>query len=71
MARHKPKGLTRREFIKVAGAGALAAGVAGSLPSRARAQAPAPEKTLRIIQWSHFVPAYDKWFDGKFTKEWG
>jgi multiple sugar transport system substrate-binding protein len=59
--------MTRREFIKVAGAGALAAGVAGATPVRARAQ----RKTLRIIQWSHFVPAYDKWFDGKFTREWG
>jgi multiple sugar transport system substrate-binding protein len=59
--------MTRREFIKVVGTGALAAGVAGAIPSPARAQ----EKTLRIIQWSHFVPGYDKWFDGKFTKEWG
>ena len=23
------------------------------------------------MQWSHFVPGYDKWFDGTFTKEWG
>jgi multiple sugar transport system substrate-binding protein len=59
--------MTRREFIKVVGTGALAAGVAGAIPSPARAQ----EKTLRIIQWSHFVPGYDKWFDGKFTREWG
>ncbi|HEY3171413.1 MAG TPA: extracellular solute-binding protein, partial [Thermoanaerobaculia bacterium] len=25
----------------------------------------------KIIQWSHFVPGYDKWFDGVYTKEWG
>jgi multiple sugar transport system substrate-binding protein len=28
------------------------------------------QKTLKIIQWSHFVPAYDRWFDNTFTKEW-
>lgn len=27
-------------------------------------------KTLRILQWSHFVPAYDTWFDG-FARAWG
>src|SRR5262249_60475731 len=36
-------------------------------------QAPAQIKgtTLRILQWSHFIPAYDTWFDNVFTKEWG
>ncbi len=67
MANRKP-GLTRREFVKAAGVGALAAaGAAGLAPSRARAQ----QKTLKIIQWSHFVPGYDRWFDGVFCKEWG
>ena len=35
-------------------------------------QAPAQIKgtTLRILQWSHFIPAYDAWYD-KFAKEWG
>jgi multiple sugar transport system substrate-binding protein len=28
------------------------------------------DKSLTIVQWSHFVPAYDKWFDN-FAKEWG
>ena len=28
-------------------------------------------KTLRIIQWRHFVPAYDTWFDNTYTKVWG
>ena len=27
-------------------------------------------KTLSIVQWSHFVPEYDKWFDN-FAKDWG
>ena len=46
-------------------AGAL--GPAFLFPERAAAQ----QKTLKILQWSHFVPAYDKWFDNTFTKEWG
>lgn len=25
---------------------------------------------LRILQWSHFVPLYDEWFDG-YAAEWG
>src|SRR5262249_41997551 len=24
-----------------------------------------------ILQWSHFVPGYDRWFDGVYTKQWG
>jgi multiple sugar transport system substrate-binding protein len=31
----------------------------------------AEDRVLRIAQWSHFVPAYDEWFDGEFTKRWG
>jgi multiple sugar transport system substrate-binding protein len=67
MAKHPNRGWTRRQFVKTAGVGALAAASASLVPGRARAQ----EKTLKIIQWSHFVPAYDKWFDGVFCKQWG
>ncbi len=67
----KPGGrISRRDFIKTTGAGALAAGLGPYFlfPERAQAQ----QKTLKIIQWSHFVPDYDrKWFDTVFTKEWG
>ncbi len=28
------------------------------------------KKTLRILQWSHFVPSDDTWFDA-FAKTWG
>jgi multiple sugar transport system substrate-binding protein len=69
MAR-KRKGVSRREFIKTTGAGAVAAGLGPFFlfPERAQAQ----QKTLKILQWSHFVPDYDKkWFDTVFTKEWG
>jgi multiple sugar transport system substrate-binding protein len=70
----KKKGtrVSRRDFIKIAGAGSLAAG-AGALgpaflfPERAAAQ----QKTLKICQWSHFVPAWDEWFNKTYTVEWG
>jgi len=61
--------MTRREFAKLTGAGALATGVGANFlfPERAAAQ----QKTLKIIQWSHFVPAWDTWFNGTYVKEWG
>src|SRR5439155_9120015 len=68
MSNKRDRGLTRRQFGKLAAASALAAsGPAFLFPDRARAAG----KTLKIIQWSHFVPGYDKWFDGVYTKEWG
>src|ERR1700716_4070161 len=60
--------VSRRKFVKLTGSAAAAAMTSGFLfPQRALAQ----QKTLKIIQWSHFVPGYDKWFDNTFTKEWG
>src|SRR5215469_11675725 len=64
------KGVSRRDFIKIAGAGGIAAGTLGPaflFPERAAAQ----QKTLKILQWSHFVPAFDEWFNKKFAVEWG
>src|SRR5712671_8195987 len=62
--------VTRRGFLKrvgaAAGAAALAPAVSAPFVSTAHAQA----KTLKILQWSHFVPQYDNWFDG-FATEWG
>jgi multiple sugar transport system substrate-binding protein len=51
------------------GSVALAAGVGASImiPGRASAQ----QKTLKILQWRHFVPAYDKWFNETYNREWG
>ena len=69
MAKKSGSRVSRRDFVKIAGSGALIAGLGPFFlfPERAQAQ----QKTLKILQWSHFVPAYDKWFDGIFTKEWG
>ena len=61
--------VSRREFIKATGAGALATGIGANIiiPGRAHAA----KKTLKILQWVHFVPPYDEWFNKKYTKEWG
>ncbi len=64
-----PRPVSRRGFLKVTSAGVGSATLLTMLQAR---QAPAQIKgtTLRILQWSHFIPAYDVWFD-KFVKEWG
>jgi multiple sugar transport system substrate-binding protein len=63
--------LSRRELVKSAGA-ALTLGALPSLACGRRVKQPSPgRKTLRILQWSHFIPAYDRWFDGVYTKAWG
>jgi multiple sugar transport system substrate-binding protein len=58
---------SRRKFMK--GVGALATGFGGNIviPERARAA----KKTLKLLQWVHFVPAYDGWFNSNYIKEWG
>ncbi|HKD17151.1 MAG TPA: extracellular solute-binding protein [Thermoanaerobaculia bacterium] len=69
----KPRPLSRRQFVRTAGT-ALAAGAVPGLAACARRETSRPgaaRKTLRILQWSHFVPAYDRWFDNDFTKAWG
>lgn len=60
-------GVSRRAIIKSAAATGLAAGVGPFVHVRPAKAA----KTLRILQWSHFVPAYDKWFNGDYVKQWG
>ncbi len=61
--------LPRRDFIKLASAGTAAAALGPFLlfPDRALGA----QRTLKIAQWSHFVPEYDQWFAGVFAKEWG
>jgi multiple sugar transport system substrate-binding protein len=68
------KSLTRREVIR-RGVGGFLIVYGGALTKTAAA---APKfrhqqykNTLKIIQWSHFVPAYDVWFDKTYTKKWG
>src|SRR5438874_11222622 len=69
MSKQSGRKISRRKFVKLSGGAVAAAGMTSAFlfPQRALAQ----QKTLKIVQWSHFVPGYDKWFDGTFTKEWG
>ena len=60
--------VSRRSFIKAAGVGAAGLGAGLILPNQARAQ---KKKTLKILQWNHFVPGFDKWFNGTYIKQWG
>ena len=65
------KSITRRDFIKTAGIGVVGAGLGPTIFIPSRSQAASARKTLKILQWVHFVPAYDKWFNEKYIKEWG
>src|SRR5439155_507880 len=58
------KGMNRREFLTTLTGAAVAATLAPNVLAKSA------QKTLRILQWSHFVPSYDKWFD-KYAAEWG
>src|SRR5262245_22689820 len=62
--------INRRRFLKNTGVAVAAASVAPMLSAPFVSRALAQTKTLTIVQWSHFVPAYDKWFDD-FAKDWG
>ena len=63
--------VTRRRFLKDTGLTLAAAGATPVLSAPFVAgSAWAADTALSIVQWSHFVPAYDVWFD-KFAKEWG
>jgi multiple sugar transport system substrate-binding protein len=68
--------LTRRELLRKAGLGAIVLVYGGSGVKSAVAAVPKYRGkelagTLRILQWSHFVPAYDTWFDSQYIKAWG
>src|SRR5213592_3260190 len=68
-------GLTRRDIIR-RGVGGFLVLYGGALTKTAVAGVPKfrhqeLKHSLRIIQWSHFVPAYDTWFDNVYTKKWG
>ncbi len=69
MKEKKAKGISRRDLIKGAGAGLLVAGLGSNITIPGRAYSAGKE--LKILQWAHFVPRYDKeWFDS-FAKQWG
>ncbi len=49
MAKKRASGISRRDFVRLTGTGALAAGIGPAFlfPGRAQAQ----QKTLKILQW--------------------
>src|ERR687886_2972357 len=67
----------RRELLRKAGAGALATGYFASASKAYGFYGPLRFKgrdlkgDLSIIQWVHFVPAYDEWFDKTWITQWG
>jgi multiple sugar transport system substrate-binding protein len=70
--------LTRGDLLKRGTAAAFAIGMFGGLTDRALGFY-GPLKyahkqlagELRIMQWAHFVPAYDQWLDNTYVKRWG
>jgi multiple sugar transport system substrate-binding protein len=59
--------LSRRSLLKTG----LTAGAALAVPTILTRKASAQtEKTLKVVQWKHFVPDYDRYFN-QFTKEFG
>ena len=74
--RERREWLSRRELLRRAGLGTAVLLYSGAAPKTSVAGVPKFRhkelaKTLRIIQWRHFVPAYDTWFDNTYTKVWG
>jgi multiple sugar transport system substrate-binding protein len=68
--------VSRQELLRRAAAGAIVlvyGGLGGkiSVAGASRYTHQALRGTLRILQWSHFVPAYDRWFDNVYIKRWG
>ncbi len=77
-------GMSRRRFVQMAGGlfVATACGGRGTETNGPEGEvAPAPSSSivapssqlsgdLRILQWSHFVPRHDQWFDA-FARAWG
>ena len=63
------KKYSRRDFIRKAGIGAAGLALGPAMLQDVFAQKPG-RRTLRILQWSHFVPRYDRWFN-PYAKKWG
>src|SRR5437762_12698755 len=58
------KGMDRRQFVTSAGAAAAAVALGPTILIKR------PRNSLKLMQWTHFVPTYDTWFD-KYAKDWG
>ncbi len=76
----RAQALSRRDFLRLAGL-ATAVTAAGCRAGTPGPGPPPPASTfasptvklsgdLKIVQWSHFVPRHDRWFD-PFAQAWG
>ena len=70
--------LSRDALLKKTGAAAFAVSMFGGLPETAlgfygplRFKNKQLAGELKILQWAHFVPDYDKWLDNTYVKAWG
>jgi len=70
--------LTRGDLLKRGTAAAFAVGMFGGLAEKSFGFAGPLQFAkkqlageLRIMQWAHFVPAYDQWLDNVYVKRWG
>jgi multiple sugar transport system substrate-binding protein len=70
--------LTRGDLIRRGTAAAFGVTMFGGLSDRAlgvygplRFAHKQLSGELRIMQWAHFVPAYDQWLDNTYVKQWG
>jgi multiple sugar transport system substrate-binding protein len=68
-------GLSRRDFLTrsgliVAGSTAITPFLAACAGGGSGGGGGGSSKEIKILLWSHFVPAYDKWFD-PWAKQWG
>lgn len=70
MTTRKLSSPTRRRFLKNTALTVAATGTAPMISAPFVSKALAADTSLSILQWAHFVPEYDTWFD-KFAKEWG
>lgn len=62
--------LSRRDFLKLTAGAAGATLAAGHVGSLLTTVVRAQQRELRIMTWSHFVPAFDTWFD-PYAEKWG
>jgi multiple sugar transport system substrate-binding protein len=74
--RERRESISRRELLRRAGVGTAVLIYSGAAAKTSVAGVPKfrhkeLKNTLKIIQWRHFVPAYDTWFDNTYTKVWG
>jgi multiple sugar transport system substrate-binding protein len=70
--------LTRSDLLRRGAAATFAVGMFGGMSERAlgfygplRFAGKQLSGELRIMQWAHFVPAYDQWLDNTYVKQWG